>query len=103
MSFTIIPFAPGVIVADFNIGILLFLAFSSLGAYSIMLGGWASNNKYSLLGAMRGAAQMITYEVFMGLSVMGVVLLSGSFNLTDIVLAQQEEIGRAPCRERVCK
>src|SRR3546814_19324306 len=75
MSFTIIPFAPGVIVADFNIGILLFLAFSSLGAYSIMLGGWASNNKYSLLGAMRGAAQMITYEVFMGLSVMDVVLL----------------------------
>lgn len=90
MSFTIIPFAPGVIVANFNIGILLFLAFSSLGAYSIMLGGWASNNKYSLLGAMRGAAQMITYEVFMGLSVMGVVLMSGSFNLTDIVMAQQK-------------
>lgn len=90
MSFTVIPFAPGVMVADFNIGILLFLAFSSLGAYSIMLGGWASNNKYSLLGAMRGAAQMITYEVFMGLSVMGVVLLSGSFNLKDIVLAQQD-------------
>ncbi|QEC54212.1 NADH-quinone oxidoreductase subunit NuoH [Anseongella ginsenosidimutans] len=89
MSFTIIPFAPGLMVADFNIGILLFLAFSSLGAYSIMLGGWASNNKYSLLGAMRGAAQMITYEVFMGLSLMGVVLLSGSFNLKDIVLAQQ--------------
>ncbi|HYH56536.1 MAG TPA: NADH-quinone oxidoreductase subunit NuoH [Anseongella sp.] len=90
MSFTIIPFAPGLIVADFNIGILLFLAFSSLGAYSIMLGGWASNNKYSLLGAMRGAAQMITYEVFMGLSLMGVVLMSGSFNLEDIVLAQQD-------------
>lgn len=89
MSFTIIPFAPGVVIADFNIGILLFLAFSSLGAYSIMLGGWASNNKYALLGAMRGAAQMITYEVFMGLSLMGVVLLSGSFSLTDIVLAQQ--------------
>lgn len=89
MSFTIIPFAPGVVVADFNIGILLFLAFSSLGAYSIMLGGWASNNKYSLLGAMRGAAQMITYEVFMGLSVMGVVLMSGSFNMTEIILAQQ--------------
>lgn len=89
MSFTVIPFAPGIVVADFNIGILLFLAFSSLGAYSIMLGGWASNNKYSLLGAMRGAAQMITYEVFMGLSVMGVVLMAGSFNLTDIVMAQQ--------------
>src|SRR3546814_1054625 len=64
MSFTIIPFAPGVIVADFNIGILLFLAFSSLVAYSILLGGRASNNKYSLLVAIRGAAQMITYEVF---------------------------------------
>lgn len=90
MSFVIIPFAPGVIVADLHIGILFFLAMSSLAAYSIMLGGWASNSKYSLLGAMRGAAQMITYEVFMGISLMGVVLLSGSFSLTDIVMAQQE-------------
>jgi NADH-quinone oxidoreductase subunit H len=62
---------------------------SSLGAYSIVLGGWASNNKYALLGAMRGASQMITYEVFMALSVMGVVMISGSFNLNVIVEAQR--------------
>ena len=89
MSFVIVPFSPGFIVVDFNIGILFFLAMSSMGAYSIILGGWASNNKYSLLGAMRGAAQMISYEVFMGLSMMGVVLTVGSFNLHDIVLAQE--------------
>lgn len=89
MSFVVVPFSPGIIVVDFNIGILFFLAMSSMGAYSIILGGWASNNKYSLLGAMRGAAQMISYEVFMGLSMMGVVLTVGSFSLHDIVLAQE--------------
>lgn len=89
MSFVIIPYAPGLLIADLNIGLLFFLAMSSLGVYSIVLGGWASNNKYSLLGALRGASQMISYEVFMGLSLMGVVMLSGSFRLTDIVLAQK--------------
>ncbi|SKC85540.1 NADH-quinone oxidoreductase subunit NuoH [Ohtaekwangia koreensis] len=89
MSFVIVPFSPGIIVVDLNIGILFFLAMSSMGAYSIILGGWASNNKYSLLGAMRGAAQMISYEVFMGLSLMGVVLITGSFSLHDIVEAQR--------------
>lgn len=88
MSFIVVPFSPGVIVSDLNIGMLFFLANSSLGAYSIILGGWASNNKYALLGSMRGAAQMISYEVFMGLSMMGVVLLSGSFSLHTIVEAQ---------------
>jgi NADH-quinone oxidoreductase subunit H len=63
---------------------------SSLGVYSIVLGGWASNNKYALLGSIRGASQMVSYEVFMGLSVMGVVMMSGSFRLTDIVMAQQD-------------
>jgi NADH-quinone oxidoreductase subunit H len=90
LSFAIIPFGPNVIISDLNIGILFFLAMSSLGAYSIILGGWASNNKYALLGAMRGASQMITYEVFMGLSLMGVVMLSNSFSLKEIVLAQQD-------------
>jgi NADH-quinone oxidoreductase subunit H len=89
LSFVVIPFAPGVIVANLNIGILFFLSMSSMGAYSIILGGWASNNKYSLLGAMRGAAQMISYEVFMGLALMGTVLLTGSFSLVDIVEAQR--------------
>lgn len=90
LSFVIIPFAPNIVVADLNIGILFFLAMSSLGVYSIVLGGWASNNKYALLGALRGASQMIAYEVFMGLSLMGVVMLSRSFNLGDIVAAQKD-------------
>lgn len=90
LGFVVIPFAPGFIVSDINIGILFFLATSSMGAYSIILGGWASNNKYALLGAMRGAAQMISYEVFMGLSMMGVVLLSGSFSLQRVVEAQAD-------------
>ncbi len=90
LSFVIIPFAPGILVANLNIGILFFLAMSSLGAYSVVLGGWASNNKYALLGAVRGSAQMISYEVFMGLSLMGVVIMAGSFNMTEIVLAQEK-------------
>nr|WP_295934406.1 NADH-quinone oxidoreductase subunit NuoH [uncultured Dyadobacter sp.] len=90
LSFVVVPFTPDILVADLDIGLLFFLAMSSLGVYSIVLGGWASNNKYSLLGALRGASQMISYEVFMGLSLMGVVMLSGSFRLTDIVMAQQD-------------
>ncbi len=90
MSFAIIPFTPILVVVNLNIGLLFFLAMSSLGAYSVALGGWASNNKYSLLGAMRGSAQMISYEVFMGMSLLGVVILTGSFNTTDIVLAQKD-------------
>jgi len=89
LSFAIIPFAPGLIISDLNIGILFFLAMSSMGVYSVVLGGWASNNKYALLGAMRASAQMITYEVFMGLSLLGVVMLAGSFRLTEIVAAQE--------------
>jgi NADH-quinone oxidoreductase subunit H len=89
MSFAIIPFAPGIAVINFNIGLLFFLAMSSLGAYSVALAGWASNNKYSLLGGLRSAAQMLSYEVFMGLSLLGVVMLAGSLNLNDIVEAQR--------------
>jgi NADH-quinone oxidoreductase subunit H len=69
--------------------LLFFLAMSSMGVYSVVLAGWASNNKYALLGGLRAAAQMLSYEVFMGLSLMGVVLLAGSFSLRDIVAAQQ--------------
>jgi len=89
MSFIVIPFAPGVIVADLNVGILFVLAMSSLGAYSIALAGWASNNKYALLGGLRAMAQMLSYEVFMGLSIMGVVAMTGSFSLRAIVEAQE--------------
>jgi NADH-quinone oxidoreductase subunit H len=89
LSFGVIPIAPGVVVADISIGLLFFLGMSSLGVYSIVLAGWSSNNKYALLGGLRGAAQMISYEVFMGLSLMGVVMMAGSFNLGDIVEAQE--------------
>lgn len=90
LTFGVVPFAPGFNVFDSNIALLFFLGNSSLGVYSIVLGGWASNNKYSLLGAMRASAQMLTYEVFMGLSLMGVVMMSDSFNLREIVEAQQK-------------
>ena len=81
MTFAVLPIAPGIIVTDLNIGLLFFLAMSSLGVYSVVLAGWSSDNKYSLLGGLRAAAQMISYEVFMGLSLMGVVVLAGSFDL----------------------
>lgn len=91
LAFAVIPIAPGIgIIADLNIGLLFFLAMTSLAVYSVILGGWASNNKYALLGGLRSAAQMITYEVFMGLSLMGVVMLAGTFNLREIVEAQRE-------------
>jgi NADH-quinone oxidoreductase subunit H len=89
MSFSIIPFAPDIQVVDLNIGLLFFLAMSSLGVYSVVLAGWASGSKYSLLGGLRASAQMLSYEVFMGLSLMGVVMLAGSFNLREIVEAQR--------------
>ncbi|HEX2055110.1 MAG TPA: NADH-quinone oxidoreductase subunit NuoH [Nitrospiraceae bacterium] len=90
MSFAVVPFAPGISVADSNIAVLFVLAMSSLAAYSVVLAGWASNSKYALLGGMRAAAQLLSYEVFMGLSLMGVVLLAGSFDLRRIVEAQAD-------------
>jgi NADH-quinone oxidoreductase subunit H len=89
LTFGVIPFAPNIFILDSNIGILFFLGNSSLGVYSIVLGGWASNSKYSLLGAIRGSAQMLTYEVFMGISLMGVVMMADSFNFREIVEAQR--------------
>ena len=90
LSFGVIPFAPNIGVIDSNLGVLFVLAMASLGAYSVMLAGLASDNKYALLGALRAAAQMISYEVFMGISLLGVVALAGSFNLREIVLSQAE-------------
>lgn len=89
-AFAVVPVAPGIGVADLNIGLLFFLAMSGLAAYSAMLAGWASNSKYALLGGLRTAAQTLGYEVFMGLSLMGVVMQAGSFNLREIVEAQRE-------------
>ncbi len=89
MAFAVVPFAPGVVVSDMSLGLLFFIAMSALGVYSAIFAGWASNNKYALLGSLRASAQVISYEVFLGLSVLGVVVQAGSFNLTDIVEAQR--------------
>jgi NADH-quinone oxidoreductase subunit H len=89
LSFAVVPITPGIGIVDLNIGLLFFLAMSPMAVYSVALAGWASNNKYALLGGLRAAAQMVSYEVFMGLSLMGVVIMSGSFNLRDIVEAQR--------------
>ena len=90
MGFAVVPYAPGIYVVDLNIALLFFLGMTSLAVYSVLLGGLASRNKYALLGGLRSAAQMVSYEVFMGLSLMGVVMLSGSFSLVDIVNAQKD-------------
>jgi len=90
MSFAVVPIAPGFVVVDFDMGILFFLAMSSLAAYSVIVGGWASNSKFAFLGSLRATAQLLSYEVFMGLSLMGSVLLAGSFNLSAIVEAQRD-------------
>lgn len=90
LGFAVVPFGPSLFVLDINIGLLFFLGMTSLAVYSVLLAGLASNNKYALLGGLRSAAQMISYEVFMGLSLMGVVMLTGSFSLVDIVNAQRD-------------
>ena len=90
VTFSVIPIGPAFTVTDINVGLLLFLAMSSIGVYSITLAGWSSNNKYALLGGLRSSAQMISYELAMGLSTIGVVLLAGSLSLVDIVHAQQK-------------
>jgi NADH-quinone oxidoreductase subunit H len=89
-AFAVVPIAPGIGVVNLNVGLLFFLAMSSLGVYSLALAGWASNSKYSLLGGFRAAAQLLSYEVFMGLSLMGVVMLAGTFDLREIVQAQRD-------------
>jgi NADH-quinone oxidoreductase subunit H len=89
LGFAVIPLTPSLGIApDLNVGLLFFLGMTSLSVYGVVLAGWASNSKFALLGGMRAAAQMISYEVFMGLAVIGVVMLTGSFNLTDIIRAQ---------------
>ncbi|MEW5745009.1 MAG: NADH-quinone oxidoreductase subunit NuoH [Nitrospirota bacterium] len=89
-STAVIPFFDGFVIANINVGLLYLFAMSSLAAYGVVMAGWASNSKYSFLGGLRSSAQVISYEVSMGLSLVGVMILSGSLNLTDIVKAQQQ-------------
>lgn len=91
IAFAVVPVAPGIGIIDLSFGLLYFLALTSLSVYSLVLAGYASNNKYSLYGSLRAAAQTISYEVFMGLSLMGVVMLSGTFDLRGIVEAQRDQ------------
>jgi NADH-quinone oxidoreductase subunit H len=88
VSFAIVPVSSSWVVADLNIGVLFFLMMAGLTVYAVLFAGWSSNNKYSLLGAMRASAQTLSYEVFLGLSLMGVVARAGSFSLGDIVASQ---------------
>lgn len=90
VAWAVIPFGEGLVLADINVGVLYLLAISSLGVYGILMAGWASNSKYAFLGAIRSAAQMVSYEVSMGFVIITVLLCVGSLNLTDIVEAQRD-------------
>ncbi|MEC8743515.1 MAG: NADH-quinone oxidoreductase subunit NuoH [Candidatus Puniceispirillaceae bacterium] len=89
VAWAVIPFGEGMVLADINVGILYLFAVSSLGVYGVIMAGWASNSKYAFLGALRSAAQMVSYEVSMGLVIINVLLCVGSLNLTAIVEAQR--------------
>jgi NADH-quinone oxidoreductase subunit H len=89
VAWAVIPFGPGIVLANINVGILYLFAISSLGAYGIVMAGWASNSKYPFLGALRSAAQMVSYEVSIGFVIITVLLCVGSLNLSDIVMAQR--------------
>jgi len=90
ISWAVIPFSEDFVIADINVGILYLFAISSLGVYGIIMGGWASNSKYPFLGSIRSAAQMVSYEVSIGIIIVNVLLCVGSLNLSDIVLAQKK-------------
>ena len=90
ISWAVIPFSENFVLANINVGILYIFAVSSLGVYGIIMGGWASNSKYPFLGSIRSAAQMVSYEVSIGIIIINVLLCVGSLNLTDIVLAQEK-------------
>ncbi|VFS51902.1 NADH-quinone oxidoreductase subunit H [Budvicia aquatica] len=90
LAFAIVPVTPTWGVSDLNIGILFFFMLAGLAVYAVLFAGWSSNNKYALLGAMRASAQTLSYEVFLGLSLMGIVAVTGSFNMRDIVAAQAD-------------
>ena len=90
VAWAVIPMSEELVLSDINVGILYLFAVSSLGVYGIIMGGWASNSKYPFLGAIRSAAQMVSYEVSIGIIIINVLLCVGSLNLKDIVLAQKE-------------
>jgi NADH-quinone oxidoreductase subunit H len=90
VAWAVIPFSEDLVLADINVGVLYLFAVSSLGVYGIIMGGWASNSKYPFLGAIRSAAQMVSYEVSIGIIIINVLLCVGSLNLKDIVIAQKE-------------
>jgi NADH-quinone oxidoreductase subunit H len=92
-AWAVMPFGLGLVIADINVGILYVFAISSLGVYGIIMAGWASNSKYAFLGALRSAAQMVSYEVSIGFVIITVLMVAGSLNLTDIVLAQTNGLG----------
>ncbi|OQW55403.1 MAG: NADH-quinone oxidoreductase subunit H [Proteobacteria bacterium HN_bin10] len=92
IGWAVVPWGPGVVIADLNVGILYLFAISSLGVYGIIMGGWASNSKYPFLGGLRSAAQMVSYEVSIGFILITVLLLVGSLNLTTIVESQRDGI-----------
>ncbi len=89
IGWAVVPFDYGMVIADINVGILYLLAISSLGVYGVVIAGWASNSKYAFLGAIRSSAQMVSYEVSMGLVIITVLIAVGSLNLSDIVLARE--------------
>jgi NADH-quinone oxidoreductase subunit H len=97
IGWAVIPFSEKMVLANINVGVTYLLATSSLGVYGIIISGWASNSKYAFLGAIRSSAQMISYEVSIGLIIISVVLLVGSLNLSDIVLAQKSHWFILPC------
>ena len=90
VAWAVIPFDAGMVLADINVGILYLFAISSLGVYGVIMAGWASNSKYAFLGALRSAAQMVSYEVSMGLVIINVLICVGSLNLSDIIEAQRD-------------
>lgn len=96
-GWAVIPFAEGMVLANINAGILYVFAMSSIGIYGVLIAGWASNSKYAMLGALRSAAQTVSYEIAMGFALVGILLAAGSMNLTDVVLSQRGGIAHWWC------